>query len=196
MKTKLCTVCKIAKTLDQFYKSKKYGCRFECKDCGRDATKRYRLLSSTKILRASYQKKRMSTLHGKICAKNYASSLEGRIAQKKSRTSPKQRYVCLKSGAKRRGLELTLSFIDFAIIISNPCFYCNGYFNKVMTGSGLDRINNDIGYTLTNVVSCCKTCNWIKSDFLSQEETLAAIKAIISVREINRKNKEKQNEFI
>ena len=73
-------------------------------------------------------------------------------------------------------------------ICSLPCTYCdkdpvpwNGYLNTDGTTvdsrmskeatdrswiniNGIDRINNNIGYTLENSVSCCSECNFMKND--------------------------------
>ncbi len=43
--------------------------------------------------------------------------------------------------------------------------------------NGLDRVDNALGYTPTNVVACCGLCNWIKRD-LSQAQFLAAVARI------------------
>jgi hypothetical protein len=48
------------------------------------------------------------------------------------------------------------------------CKYC-GLYGAV----GLDRVDNNVGYTYDNVVPCCVLCNFIKADlnvqvFLSQ----------------------------
>lgn len=37
------------------------------------------------------------------------------------------------------------------------CWYCYGENNK--TGSGLDRLDNNVTYTLKNTVPCCRGCN-------------------------------------
>ena len=48
-------------------------------------------------------------------------------------------------------------------IRKNPCDYCGLVpdINEI----GIDRINNSKGYNIHNVVSCCTTCNFVKSDF-------------------------------
>lgn len=42
---------------------------------------------------------------------------------------------------------------------------------------GIDRLNNDKGYTVENIVSCCSICNKAKSN-LTMEEFLAWIERI------------------
>jgi hypothetical protein len=40
----------------------------------------------------------------------------------------------------------------------------------------LDRIDSTIGYILSNVVSCCKTCNETKGEHMSYEEMRILVK--------------------
>lgn len=100
----------------------------------------------------------------------------------KARYSLKGRFQILKGNCKRRNIPLELSFEEFCYFAEKLCFYCNAELGISLTGAGLDRVNNDLGYTKENVVPCCGFCNAVKSDLLTQEETQAAIKAIIKVR--------------
>ena len=45
-------------------------------------------------------------------------------------------------------------------MIQNPCFYC-GQLNQERL-NGIDRMDSNKGYSLSNCVPCCKTCNFIK----------------------------------
>jgi hypothetical protein len=100
-------------------------------------------------------------------------------------TSLKGRYNTTKGAAKRRGKTFTLTFEQFCAIISAPCIYCkNELGHKSTTGSGLDRLDNSIGYEFGNVQSCCGSCNQIKGEILTVEETKAAVNAILQVRKI------------
>ncbi len=76
-------------------------------------------------------------------------------------------------GAKRRNKEFNISFKEFSEIILKSCYYCGENKEK----RGIDRINNDLGYTLENSVSCCKICNYMKqtmtkSQFLKHIEKI------------------------
>ena len=57
-----------------------------------------------------------------------------------------------------RQLEFALELSDFRKNIEKPCHYCNEHY----TGLGLDRVDNNIGYTKSNIVPCCPTCNMMK----------------------------------
>lgn len=75
--------------------------------------------------------------------------------------------------AKDRGLAFALTKEQFRSLSSSACRYCgspptgrsrrrdttvNGYF----LSNGIDRVDNNQGYTLDNVVPCCKACNRMK----------------------------------
>lgn len=98
-------------------------------------------------------------------------------------------------GAKTRGLPFELTKDDAKLLFKQNCFYCGiqptKYFCKAgMNGAylfnGIDRKNNskDIGYTLSNCVTCCTACNyrknntdvedfieWIKRVYINLKET-------------------------
>jgi hypothetical protein len=78
------------------------------------------------------------------------------------RKTPTRRFIQLKSIAKSRKLECTLSFELFEVLTSQPCFYCNSPLSE--TGHGLDRIDSNKGYIEGNVRPCCKRCNVAKND--------------------------------
>lgn len=79
----------------------------------------------------------------------------------------KSRYLRLRTGAKRRGIDVSLSFEEYATLTSLLCYYCDGELPKV--GHGLDRVNSDLGYTLDNVRPCCSVCNTAKSSLTEAE---------------------------
>lgn len=98
------------------------------------------------------------------------------------RSSDKGRFADLKKGAKKRKKEMLLSFKEFCLVIKDPCYYCDGFFRPTTTGAGIDRKDNNKGYIIDNVVSCCWTCNSIKNGILSVEETKAVINLVIKMR--------------
>jgi hypothetical protein len=89
-----------------------------------------------------------------------------------------QLFNSYKMGAKRRNIEFEMSILEFKTETSKNCFYCGK--KPLMSGgmkklngeyfyNGIDRINNNLGYKINNVVSCCKYCNRMKSDMSTQE---------------------------
>lgn len=84
-----------------------------------------------------------------------------------------------KKSAKQRNIEWKLSSKDFFTLTSSPCVYCGSEPNlvhkpnKSVNGeyvySGVDRLDNTIGYVPGNVVSCCWVCNRAKNEMGLQE---------------------------
>lgn len=81
-----------------------------------------------------------------------------------------------KQKCKSRQLVFELTKNEFVSLILQPCFYCGSpgmtekqYKTKrgQTTGNvkcnGIDRVDNNLGYILSNCVSCCKICNRAKS---------------------------------
>lgn len=76
-----------------------------------------------------------------------------------------------KRNAKTRGYCWELTDEQFFAITVQNCYYCgvppsNTYQHIGMNGSftynGIDRLRNTEGYTVDNVVPCCKNCNRAK----------------------------------
>mgnify|MGYP001557960139 CR=1 FL=1 len=64
-----------------------------------------------------------------------------------------------RGNAKARNLEFNLPRDLFNDLVTDNCFYCHVAPDPV---HGLDRVNNNLGYTSNNVVTCCSWCNFSK----------------------------------
>lgn len=94
----------------------------------------------------------------------------------------KQKFTQFKASLKHRDIESSLTFNNFvALFRKSECFYCGG------ESTGLDRLDNNIGYSIDNCVPCCRTCNRVKGDILDYEETFIVINAIQKVRQFHEK---------
>jgi len=84
-------------------------------------------------------------------------------------------YKSYKRGAKQRGLEFKLTKEEFLELATGNCNYCGSFPNKfrkkrnINKGdipefyhNGVDRVDNEIGYYMSNCVSCCTNCNRMK----------------------------------
>jgi hypothetical protein len=110
--------------------------------------------------------------------------------------------------ARERGLCFELTMEQFKQITSSRCHYCGAeptqMIEKVkvakhaMNGNyiynGIDRVDNEQGYTIDNCVSCCITCNagkrkMTKTDFLSWVER-------VYVHSITPQTKDLQNDVL
>lgn len=75
--------------------------------------------------------------------------------------------------AKKKNRGFYLSFKKLIKITSQNCYYCgekpsnrssNGFNNGDYLYNGIDRKNNNLGYTTNNCVPCCKICNIAKNN--------------------------------
>lgn len=65
------------------------------------------------------------------------------------------------SGSLKRGYgDVELNFDEFKILVTSPCHYCNK--RNTEEANGIDRVNNDLGYTRDNCVPACWKCNRMK----------------------------------
>lgn len=82
----------------------------------------------------------------------------------------KRLYKRYRKSAEDRGHDFDLSSDDFDGLVLQNCAYCGaGPSNKITSrkGSfleynGLDRMDSRSGYSLENVVPCCRFCNSLK----------------------------------
>jgi hypothetical protein len=90
----------------------------------------------------------------------------------KGESSFNQLYQNYILSAKKRCVDFNIDKTLFKRLTSSSCFYCGDQPSQVTTNgsgcnghyiyNGIDRVNNDIGYTQDNVVPCCKHCNTMK----------------------------------
>jgi hypothetical protein len=107
--------------------------------------------------------------HGQ-CSAHYNKTRRSLGYFKTDVRKPSRRFTDSKRGAKQRGLNWIIDLDTFTNLIQQPCHYCSGELHE--TRSALDRKDNSQGYTIDNVVPCCKICNSIKSDKFTYEEFL------------------------
>lgn len=75
--------------------------------------------------------------------------------------------------AKKLGVSFELTRDQFKSFIFDSCHYCGQVpsrstvrydFNGNILYNGIDRKENELGYSLNNCVSCCSDCNYLKKD--------------------------------
>lgn len=78
--------------------------------------------------------------------------------------------------AKQRGIGWALTAPQYRQLLADGrCYYCGVRLSS--RGVRLDRVDNDRGYVLNNVVPCCGKCNLFKGG-LSEDEFLERIQTI------------------
>jgi hypothetical protein len=147
---KKCSKCKTEKSADtdNFYQELRHSDRLSswCISCV-STNNRLRYKNGGKIKSQLYKQDNAS----KIKMWRKSASLEVHT-----------KYLQSKRIAKDRNLSFGLTEIEYARLAIEPCHYCSLPFTS--TGSGLDRLDNSIGYTSANVVSCCPLCNQARSN--------------------------------
>lgn len=100
-----------------------------------------------------------------------------------------------KRGAKSRGLTFNLTEEELNSYFKDNCLYCDRPPSNVakvqkchgeFVYSGLDRVDNALGYSTDNVVPCCAECNYQKGikdvlDLLDWVERVAP--RVVEIRE-------------
>jgi ribosomal protein S27E len=85
-----------------------------------------------------------------------------------------------KRNAKNRNYIWALEHKHFLSLIKGNCYYCGispnhkvawhyKYEKESLPFNGIDRVDNSIGYTTENCVSCCRTCNNAKNNLTIEE---------------------------
>jgi len=204
-----CKLCLIDKQVDEFYlvnKTKNYRDN-TCKKCRKQNAKSYKEKHKEEYC-AYYKQYRQKNKSKKIendkeYYKDNSNKIKTRVSKYKElhneeiktwyakyRYTSNGRYSIAKAQAKRKGKLFNLTKEEYALEINKPCYYCNNILGvQTKTSIGLDRLDNNRGYEKDNVVSCCNVCNTIKNQYLTDKETLAAVKLISLIRISNLENK-------
>lgn len=115
-----------------------------------------------------------------------------RCALGRKDAAPKRAFRIYKRQARKRSLSFLLTFEFFTGLVQKPCFYCgiapqvNGYSTESkykIPMNGVDRKNNNEGYTEENCVPACGICNKAKLD-LSLEVFNDWLQRIVDFRNI------------
>jgi hypothetical protein len=112
-------------------------------------------------------------------AKKYSDRTNAHI--KTHSKEPRRRWQKLTFKCRHENRELDLTQEKCEELWKDGCFYCNKTLQDE-TGCSLDRIDNNVGYTITNVVPCCGNCNKMRNNILSHEEMKIAMTAVLNYR--------------
>lgn len=86
-----------------------------------------------------------------------------------------KKYNSIRKGSLIRGMEFNLTLQEYLPFYNSSCFYC-GAPGQI----SLDRLDSSLGYTKSNVVTCCGICNIMKGT-LSQHDFIFQCKKIVAV---------------
>ena len=174
-----CTICKTPKPLSEFYeRAEMTGGRLrQCKECLKERSARWTKdhpEESKAYAREYYRSHAMQSSRKSLLA--YYERIGRPPKWRWDRDKRKALGVsflpfkAMAKAARRYKIPCTLTTEQFCQLRLMKCTYCDGFLPK--TGHGLDRLDNSIGYELTNVVPCCGFCNRIRSNILSPEQML------------------------
>lgn len=78
-----------------------------------------------------------------------------------------EKFGQYKSRAKNKKIDFELSFTQFDYMCKQNCTYCDA--SCLEKSIGVDRVDNNEGYLITNSVPSCWDCNRSKSDMSLSE---------------------------
>ncbi len=171
VKEKKCPACGLVKTADEFYKSKqsKTGLRSYCIVC--QNRKNSEKESKYKETRAKY---RTTEKYKKIKRDYYRKNKKKIYTQnRKWALSKRGKWASYKACAQNRCIEWNINREEFESFWQKDCFYCGSPIDNI----GIDRVDNDRGYSIDNIVPCCTMCNKMKMD-ISQKKFIERVKLI------------------
>lgn len=78
-----------------------------------------------------------------------------------------EKYNVYVTSAKKRDVEWNENMTKDMCekLFRGQCNYCGKKYENEGYLLGIDRINNSKGYEISNVVTCCKVCNYMKSTY-------------------------------
>lgn len=77
-------------------------------------------------------------------------------------TALKSKLWMYKYGTRSAVKKFRISNAFAFQLFQSPCFYCGEFSDNEFGLNGIDRIENEDNYTITNVISCCTMCNVAK----------------------------------
>jgi hypothetical protein len=147
--TRTCTICGEEKSLSTEFGNQingKYGKQSARKPCNANVIAEYRKTPRGKAKHREY-------------ARRHREKPGYNEKHKAYRDTPKAQWKIYQDGANKRGLLFEFTFEEFTNAFwQKPCAYCGEKLRTV----GVDRVDNALGYTVTNTVPCCSTCNFMK----------------------------------
>ena len=141
----------------------------------KSGTRLYRVLC---LLCGSVTDKRLQTIEkAKSCgcmqskrSRRFAGS--GRRTPEGTRVEINNLISIYKSNARKRGISFDLTYTQFETLVDSECYFCGdiggntlrkrGYNDYNYTG--IDRIDNSVGYLPSNCIPCCSWCNRAKNN--------------------------------
>lgn len=174
---------KIGNLLIVDYSSSKCYYRFKC-SCGKE------FIGTAQTIKQKYkQLEKFGTAGCKLCINKIRRE---QLPEVEFYTPIYKQYK--RDAIKRSNRTFELSKEEATKLFTSSCHYCNAnpsnsikIGERIITYQGIDRMEQDKGYISSNVVPCCKTCNYAKN-VLNYNEFLQHINKIYNnVQRLDRK---------
>jgi hypothetical protein len=98
----------------------------------------------------------------------YNGRIKGRLFPEMFPDYTSASYIEYKNRASKKNLNFGLSRDEYLCLITQDCYLCGKNSNSQHL-NGIDRIDNNKGYSLDNVKSCCANCNYMKKNYVLED---------------------------
>jgi hypothetical protein len=98
----------------------------------------------------------------------YNGRIQGRLFPEMFPDYTSASYVDYNKRASKKNLDFVLSRDEYLCLITQDCYLCGKNSNSQHL-NGIDRIDNNKGYSLDNVKSCCGGCNYMKKNYVLED---------------------------
>ena len=99
----------------------------------------------------------------------YNNKIKGRYFPEEYSSYSAASYNEYKRRANNKSLLFELTNDEYVELISGNCYLCGRDGSNDLT-NGIDRIDNNVGYIMSNVNSCCGSCNYITPFYISNAD--------------------------
>jgi 5-methylcytosine-specific restriction endonuclease McrA len=168
METKVCSICKKEKPINDFYKAKlfKDGHMYFCKECDRERKKKYKegvikdiekyekIKKKNKEYNREYKKNNREIIkeRKRLYRKTEKGKIQHKIEKQKRKARLKQTECAYKSS----------DWLECIEYFNNKCCYCGE--QKELYQEHFVPLNKGGEYTKNNIIPACKSCNSSKQD--------------------------------
>ena len=157
-----------------------------------------RLYSVLCLLCGSVTDKRLQTIdNAKSCGcmqskRGVKAFGSGRRTAEGTRVEINTLISIYKSNAKKRNIIFDLTYHQFEALVDSRCYFCGDAGGNTLRKknyddynyTGIDRIDNEVGYLPSNCVPCCSWCNRAKNNG-TLENFIDKCKKVVSKAELD-----------
>ncbi len=150
----------------------------EIKGLGDTSKSGVRLYSVLCLLCGSVTDKRLQAIErAKSCGcmqskRDKKAAGSGRRTAEGTRVEINTLISIYKSNASKRGISFDLTYNQFETLVDGECYFCGDAGGNTLRKrsyndynyTGIDRIDNSVGYLPSNCISCCSWCNRAKNN--------------------------------